>query len=220
MYQALDLSLEKFEILHQRLADDLAEKSWSIVPNYFETALIKALQQDLLAYRNADELNKAGIGRGDAFKIDGTVRSDKIHWLSKETLAQTRYLDIMENLRTAMNRHLFLGLFEYESHFALYEPGAFYRKHVDSLRGAANRILTTVTYLNDRWQTEDGGFLVLFHPVTGAETARIKPKADALIVFLSEEIPHEVEQTHRTRASIAGWFRCNASIAGDIDPLT
>ena len=39
-----------------------------------------------------------------------------------------------------------------------------------------------------------------------------------LVIFMSEQIPHEVLPTRKPRASIAGWFRCNASVTGKIDP--
>lgn len=220
MQQALDFSIEKYEAVYDRVSDELIDKGWCVIPDYYEPDLVNALYRDLSAYQAADALSRAGIGRGDDFKIDDNVRGDKTHWLTRETRAQAKYLDIMENLRIAMNRRLFLGLFEFESHFALYEPGAFYQKHKDSFRGAANRILTTVTYLNENWRGKDGGFLIIYHPETELEETRIKPEAGTLVIFLSEEIPHKVEKTRRPRSSIAGWFRCNTSIAGDIDPLS
>ena len=177
MQHALVLSTEKFDIICDRISEELANSGWCVIPDYYETALIHDLNQDLSAYRTADALSPAGIGRGGDFKIDDTVRNDKTHWLTRETEAQTRFLDIMESLRSAMNRRLFLGLFEFEAHFALYEPGGFYQKHKDSFTGAANRILTTVTYLNENWQDEDGGYLIIHAPETEREIARIKPEA-------------------------------------------
>lgn len=37
------------------------------------------------------------------------------------------FLDKMEEIRLEANRHFFLGLFEYEAHFAKYEKGDFYQ---------------------------------------------------------------------------------------------
>jgi SM-20-related protein len=39
-----------------------------------------------------------------------------------------------------------------------------------------------------------------------------------LVVFLSEEFPHEVLPTATDRYSIAGWFRVNTSSAERVDP--
>ena len=41
-----------------------------------------------------------------------------------QSAACDSYLGLMDSLRQALNRGLFLGLEEYESHFALYPPGA------------------------------------------------------------------------------------------------
>lgn len=68
----------------------------------------------------------------------------------------------MEQIRCEVNRHFFLGLFEYEAHFAKYEAGDFYLKHLDSFRGNENRKLTTVFYLNENWTPADGGELKIY----------------------------------------------------------
>lgn len=195
--------------IFDELAGQLIDRGWHVIENYFDTTLIKNLVADLKAYDNDGELTPAGIGRGIGFTLDENIRGDKTRWLTRSTDAQKRYLDEMEMLRHEINRLLFMGLFEYESHFACYEPGAYYLKHRDSFRGAAGRILTTVAYLNETWQNEDGGFLAIYNPNSEQIAARIKPSAGTLVVFLSEDIPHEVEPTQRQRLSIAGWFKCN-----------
>jgi len=75
-----------------------------------------------------------------------------------------------------------------------------------------------VTYLNSDWQPGDGGELVLYAEDEVTEIATIEPRAGTLVLFLSEEIPHEVRPAIRDRISIAGWFRLNASIDNQIDP--
>ena len=131
---------------------------------------------------------------------------------------QAEFLDLAEQIRLALNRRLFLALFEFEAHVALYPPGAFYRRHFDSFRGAANRMVSLVVYLNRDWGDHDGGDLVLYRPGTGDEMARIAPRAGTLLLFMSEEIEHEVLPTSRDRASVAGWFRLNNTTADYVDP--
>jgi SM-20-related protein len=46
----------------------------------------------------------------------------------------------------------------------------------------------------------------------------VPPKNGTLVLFLSEEFPHEVLVAKKTRYSIAGWFRINNSIGNQIDP--
>jgi len=38
---------------------------------------------------------------------------------------------LIETLRMGLNRALYLGLFDYESHYAIYGAGAGYTKHSD-----------------------------------------------------------------------------------------
>ena len=63
----------------------------------------------------------------------------------------------MEELRVSLNEKLYLGLFDYECHYAIYGAGAHYEKHLDALAGQKNRLLSTVVYLNSQWAAADGG---------------------------------------------------------------
>ncbi|HHF3018075.1 TPA: 2OG-Fe(II) oxygenase [Vibrio diabolicus] len=152
---------------------------------------------------------KARIGRNDDVTRIESIRSDKIQWLSPNMgHAVASYLDKMEEIRQEVNRHLFLGLFEYEAHFAKYEKGDFYQKHLDCFKGNENRRLTTVFYMNESWTEEDAGELVVYD-LNDNKIATIPPRSGRLFVFLSEQFPHEVLPTNAERFSIAGWFRIN-----------
>jgi len=183
-----------------------------------ETSLIEALHEELDALRQTDQLKRAGIGRDLDFQLDRDIRRDFIFWLNRSSPVQAAFLTLMDELRTALNRNLFLGLFEFEGHFAHYPPGGFYKRHLDSFRGAANRVVSMITYLNADWQPGDGGELVLYAEDEVTEIATIEPHAGTLVLFLSEEIPHEVRPASRDRVSVAGWFRLNSSINNQIDP--
>ncbi len=204
--------------LFDSLADALMEQGWFVLPGFLSPSLVNAINEDIHYYQQNGSFIRAGIGRGDDFQIDLTVRRDKTLWLTRESVAQGQFLTLMESLRLAMNQRLFLGLFEYESHFSLYDPGAFYATHKDSFRGASNRILSTVAYLNSGWAFDNGGLLRIFDEHNDTLLAEILPEAGTLVVFLSEVIPHEVTRTERVRRSIAGWFRCNNNLDGVIDP--
>lgn len=200
------------------LVDGLVEKHWFVEENYLSKELCSQLQQDLLLLHKQSLLSPAGIGRGKNHLINEEVRGDYTHWLDGSTLAQQSYLAIMRELKDTLNQELFLGLFEYESHYALYPPGAFYKKHLDSFRGRSNRKVTTLLYLNPDWQTKDAGQMRLYHPQTKQPLLDVAPRSGTLVCFMSEELPHEVLPTQADRMSIAGWFRCNSSLNGLIDP--
>ncbi|MFZ3442918.1 2OG-Fe(II) oxygenase [Vibrio harveyi] len=164
-----------------------------------------------------DDWKKARIGRNDDVTRIETIRSDKIQWLKRDMGAPVAsFLDKMEEIRLEANRHFFLGLFEYEAHFAKYEKGDFYQKHLDCFKGNENRRLTTVFYMNESWSEEDAGELVVYD-LNDNKIAIIPPRSGRLFVFLSEQFPHEVLPTNAERFSIAGWFRINGVKDNQLD---
>lgn len=199
-----------------RIVTGLGEQGWVVCPDMLAPALWQLLLQRA---RGLDSYSVAGIGRGGDFQANSRIRSDQIHWLEPADPVDGLWLQVMEQLRTAINRRLFLGLFEFESHYARYAPGQFYQRHLDAFKDQGNRVVSVVCYLNPDWQTPDGGEFVLY-PEGVADGLRFLPQAGTLAVFLSEEFPHEVLPAARERFSIAGWFRVNASAGGRIDPAS
>jgi SM-20-related protein len=194
------------------LIEELHSQGWSIQEDFLGPSAVRKLRAECMQLYNADELQPAGVGRRQDHHVNLTIRKDKIHWLDGTTAAQQDYLLRMEQLRIAINQSLFLGLFEYEAHYAVYEPGAYYRKHRDQFSGQRTRVVTTVAYLNEDWRAESGGELALYDPENENTLLRlVTPQAGTFVCFLSERMPHEVLETHAQRASIAGWFRIRAS---------
>ncbi|MFT6978353.1 MAG: SM-20-related protein [Shewanella psychromarinicola] len=187
------------------IADALVDKGYillsDIIPDYVSLALLEKMQ----AEQNI-EFKKAAIGRGIEQQINTEVRCDKISWLDNQDHIDREYILVMNQLKDGLNRRLFMGLFDFESHYAVYEPGAFYKKHLDSLHGSQNRILSTVFFLNPDWQENDGGELILYDE-SDLPLEVVNPNIGTLVLFLSERFPHEVRPTMKTRNSIAGWFR-------------
>ncbi|XQF93259.1 2OG-Fe(II) oxygenase [Pseudoalteromonas espejiana] len=182
-----------------------------------QNALVTELVNDLITdcHRINPHFSLAGIGRLNDLQIDKTIRKDKTFWFDGSSQAQLTYQAIMESIKTTLNRNLFIGLFDYECHYAKYTQGDFYKKHIDAFKGRSNRVFTTVLYLNTPKQ---GGELVIYKPKSKEVEVVIKPTAGTLVMFESERFAHEVLPAVDERYSIAGWFRKNASISGIIDP--
>ena len=201
---------------------DLSVKGWSWQPGLLPEALYHALRAEVLAINAEDDLAPAGIGRESGFQLDRTIRKSRIAWMDGSTPAQAGFLQWAEKLREAINRRLMIGLFEFEACFAVYRPGEFYDRHLDSFEGARNRVVSLVVYLNEDWPAENGGALIVW-PEGADETAEpaahILPERAGVVFMLSETVPHAVEMTHATRVGIAAWWRVNPSIQGQIDPL-
>lgn len=203
--------------LFSQIAGDLHERGYFIRPAALPPALAGALMAHQQAM-HAATFHDAGIGRGDNWLKNDFVRTDEIAWIDGTSAAGRQWLDWTGRLQRYLNRRLFLGLFSFESHFAHYAPGGFYKRHVDAFRGNTSRVLTVVTYLNPDWTLADGGELVLYRDADDRTGLRVLPMLGTLVVFLSESFPHEVLPSRRDRFSIAGWYRVNASVSERVDP--
>lgn len=196
------------------VADALAGEGWLLIEDFVPEALWRPLAARAVAI---DDYTPAGVGRGDDWRRAAGIRTDRIRWLDAAHPDDASWLDAMEQLRLAINGALFMGLFEYEAHFASYAPGAYYRRHLDAFRGGGDRLVSTVLYLNGDWRAGRGGELVLY-PAECPEGILVAPRGGTLAVFLSEEMPHEVLPTQVPRHSIAGWFRRNRTDSTHLDP--
>ena len=200
----------------------LTARGWSWQPHFLPDSLLSALRREITDLDAAAELAPAGIGRDDAFQVDRSIRKTRITWLDGATPPQAGFLTWAETIREALNRSLLLGLFEFEACYAVYPEGGFYDRHLDSFEGARNRIISMVVYLNDDWQAEKGGALVIWPEGADEDTApaaHIVPEGGGVVLMLSETVPHAVEVTNATRYGIAAWWRVNPSADGIAAPL-
>lgn len=199
------------------IADQLVDKGYYLQHQALDHTLCEALRARITSL-DEEAFRRAGIGRDQDHQIDTRIRSDQIRWLGTQDQAESDYLAWMEALRLGMNERLFMGLFDYECHFAHYPQGAFYQRHLDAFKGRTNRVLTTVFYLNQDWGSDEGGELLLYDESGTHLLESVAPENGTLLVFLSDRFPHEVLPTRRDRYSIAGWFRVNASLNHHLDP--
>ncbi len=193
-----DAQLSVFE----QMAATLREQAWCVIPDALPPQLRDVLHAQLQR-PEALNLRAAGIGRQQDLTVAPGIRSDAIAWITGSTPAEQAWLAWADALRQFLNRHLFMGLDSFESHFAHYAPGAFYARHLDAFRAAAVpaasiRRVSLVAYFNAHWQAEDGGELVLFDPQSDQEH-RVLPESGTVALFLSEDVPHEVRAARRDR---------------------
>jgi SM-20-related protein len=186
------------------IAGELRSGGFATVENSLSPAVRARLDDGC---RESAAFAPAGVGRGEQRTHDAGIRGDVIRWLDDGKAADRSFLTMMEELRIGLNQQLFLGLLHYECHYAIYGVGAHYDRHLDTLSGQKNRLLSTVVYLNDEWAPADGGELLLYRADNPSAIARILPKPGLMVLFLSEEFPHEVLAAKKPRHSIAGWFR-------------
>ena len=192
----------------ESIADRIATCGWGVFENMVPHRIVNGLSRHA---RSLEGYRSASIGRNRNRRYNPFVRRDEIYWINGAVRVEQVWLTWIDQLRLYLNRSLMLGLESFQSHFAHYPPGSFYRCHLDAFRGQGNRVLSTVLYLNDEWTPGDGGELLLYSGKQ-QELGCILPIAGTLVVFLSEDFPHEVLPTQTDRYSVAGWFRQRAGL--------
>lgn len=202
-----DVRGDKFELA----AISLADHGFSLVTDFLSETEVLQLLNVLQQRIDAGEFKKAGIGAGADFQVDNSVRGDYIRWIDRNDarMATTALLGRVDELMQTINRVCFLGLKDYETHFAYYPVGTFYQRHLDQFKADDHRRISFVLYLNTDWQPSDGGQLRLFLPneETGIEeVVDIEPRAGHLVIFRSDIMEHEVLPVTKERYSVTGWM--------------
>lgn len=193
---------------HDHIIDALTGPGRIVLPDALPPALTQALHQELQQQFDAGAFHAAAIGRGHNEQVNHSIRGDSLCWLSEALPAASAYLNALHTLRQILNRTLYLGLDDYEAHYAHYEPGSFYRRHLDRHHNSDARRVTTVCYLDNDWQHDQGGELLIYESLdTDMPVQRVLPQSGTLVLFMSGDFPHEVLPATRTRHSIAGWLR-------------
>lgn len=187
-----------------QLVDQLAEEGYGIIDHFFSEVEVDAVIHRFQDLSEEGEFKKAGIGKMQHFAVDKTIRGDYIRWINPNDMSEitASYVGRMRQLMEYLNRTCFLGLKDFEAHFAMYPSGTFYKRHADRFQHNAHRIISTVCYLNKGWEEKDGGQLRMFLP---EQEFDIAPLSGRMVCFRSE-IEHEVLITSRPRYSITGWM--------------
>ena len=199
------------EDLLDHISQEIYSNSYVVVDNFVDEGFRKALLKEQTDLLNQGQFTKAAVGKGAKKQVRAEIRSDEVLWMDSAALSplQANFWEKVAEVQQALNRRCFLGLKSFEGHFARYPIGSFYKRHLDQFHAVPHRIVTIILYLNESWTEADGGQLRMYFPQEdGSEWVEdVLPLGGRLVVFLSEEIPHEVLPTHKERISITGWLR-------------
>lgn len=194
--------------------EDLAHHGWASSSEVIDKNFARALAQECQNQHSEGRFQQASIGRGVSKLAHTEIRGDYTRWIEEDSSnsVEQDFLRALHDISQALNRHFFLGLKRFETHFALYPPGTGYDKHVDNHRGSGARKITFILYLNENWNTDHGGALSFFDPQDeNQRIAQVEPRLGTLVLFRSDLFPHQVEKSFQPRMSLTGWFRDDAS---------
>ncbi|MEM0517411.1 2OG-Fe(II) oxygenase [Aequorivita flava] len=194
--------------LFETIIDNLLDKQYSIVNNFFSSEEVVVLRNSLLAKYDADRFKKSAIGSKTNEEIDKSVRGDFILWMDENSAneAELIFFKKINDLVNYLNKTCFLGILHKEFHYAVYPTGTFYKRHLDTFQNDDRRKLSIVCYLNeDNWLAENGGELTIY---TENEDLNILPIPGRIVIFESQILEHEVKVVKASeRMSITGWLK-------------
>ncbi|MBK8348783.1 MAG: 2OG-Fe(II) oxygenase [Saprospiraceae bacterium] len=190
----------------EKLIDSYIDDNVGIAEGFLNTGLASRLRTNLERLYKSNALNHAGTGNQSSVTHDKLVRSDKIYWLDKShnDAVENEFFLVMDDFIRYLNETCFTGITGYEFHYAMYEKGSFYKRHVDRFRNDDSRLFSMITYLNPDWSEGDGGELCIYH---ADHKQQISPIDGKSIFFRSSDLEHEVLLTHVPRMSITGWLK-------------
>lgn len=190
----------------ETLISSFIEHKIGIATNFLTISLANELKKNLLNLNNQQQLFKAGTGNKKDINQSIKVRSDVIYWLDKEhnNKAENDFFIQIESFIKYLNMNCYSGIVDYEFHYSLYEIGCFYVKHIDQFKNDSKRSFSMISYLNNNWQPNDGGELMIYKE---SSIQKITPNEGKTILFKSNEMPHEVLLTNQPRMSVTGWLK-------------
>lgn len=191
---------------YEEIIDGLAEQNYAILEGFILPEVLMGLRNRMTQLLSEDRFKKAGIGQLKDFTVERAIRSDKIYWLknSGENTFETTFHQQVNQFSNYLNKTCYTGIKSWEFHYACFETGCFYKRHLDQFKLDDSRKFSVVTYLNKNWKEKDGGMLVLYLP---NQELRILPTWGKTVIFKSDLIEHEVLPSRRNRYSITGWLK-------------
>lgn len=198
-------------ILNDYELTQLADQQWLCKKDAFSNEQLKKLQQIAQDRWQQGLFRPARIGRGHEQQEQKNIRSDEILWLDKNDSDLLFFAEICDKIQTELAQGLMLPIQNYELHWARYPAhSGGYDEHLDQSQTKdlfhGERLITFILYLNDSWQSEDGGQLKIRLP---EQIMSIEPQCGTMILFRSDSLWHQVIPAKKDRWSLTGWFRRN-----------
>jgi SM-20-related protein len=190
------------------LIDSFINDKVGIASNFLSAPLAAQLSNNLTKLYTGNQFQHAGTGNDAAVLHNKLMRSDMIYWLDRKhnDSGENAFFDLMDRFVNFLNEACYTGITGYEFHYALYDTGTFYKKHLDQFRSNDSRKYSMISYLNMHWKKEDGGELCIHHTNS---LQYIAPENGTTVFFKSSELAHEVLLTNKPRMSITGWLKVN-----------
>ena len=185
-----------------QIVQDILSCGWSYQQNVVDKLTLKSLAPLFEA-----EFLPAQVGSSSQRQRNIEIRGDWTKWLDPHAPPREIHelAQLLEHLKQEFNQRFYLGLKDVEFHLAKYPAGSFYKKHSDRFESDSSRSVTFIFYLHQEWNASFGGELVLYNKKNEI-LKEILPEPGSMVIFLSEDFPHEVKICSSERRSFTGWI--------------
>ncbi len=186
----------------------LLDNQYGVCDGFLDETTLIGLRANLENYKQAGQMHPAGVGKKFDYQKNTMIRGDMIHWIEKNPTNpyEALFLEKVSHFVDYLNKSCYTSINDVEFHYAQYEPGSFYKRHLDQFKSDKGRKFSLVIYLNEHWTASDGGNISLF--VDENNVIDIYPIGGRVVFFRSDEMEHEVHPSFtRNRISIAGWLK-------------
>lgn len=197
---------QALEKIFDTLIDSFIRDKIGIAEHFLSEDLALQLKNNLRKLYLQQQMQHAGTGNSEYVTHDKLYRSDQIYWLdrSHNDPGENIFFQLMDKFVSYLNATCYTGIKGYEFHYALYDTGSFYKKHLDQFQNNESRQYSMIMYLNSDWQAPDGGELCIYQ---NGISQHISPNQGKSVFFKSSELEHEVLLTNKPRMSITGWLK-------------
>ena len=194
------------EKIFNDLIDGYIDTKVGISKTFLSKALCRNLAENLRTAYAQKQMIPAGTGNESSIIHNKLNRSDVILWLDRKhnNRYENSFFDLIDLFIIHLNSTCFTGISGYEFHYAMYEKGSFYKRHLDQFRNDDSRQYSVIFYLNEDWLAADGGELCVYFD---NHVQMISPEMGTTVFFKSSELEHEVMPTNKARLSIVGWLK-------------
>ncbi len=186
----------------QEALERLSRNDFVSIPHFIDEPTRQQWLKFAQDLYNSGQFRAAQVGRRSEQSEHRNIRGDDICWLPDERPETQSIMAWLKSIAEYLNQRFLLGLVDFETHFARYDSGAHYERHMDNGRDTNRRVISLIVYLNHEWRHQWGGQLVVYNEIP----ISIDPDPGRGVVFLSNQVEHEVRATTVPRWSLTCWF--------------
>lgn len=186
----------------------LVSNQYGLIDGFLDDETLAGLRKNIDKLYKNDAMHAAGLGNNSVYQLNKNIRGDNIKWIENDSINpyEKVVIDKINRFINYLNSSCYTSIKNFESHYACYEPGSFYKRHLDQFQTDNGRKFSIVIYLNQNWTAADAGAISVYPK--DAEALDFLPLGGRIIFFKSDVLEHEVNpSTTRDRLSIATWLK-------------